>query len=61
MEVSHHASQSQRDEKIIDPTESNHDKQGYSHHEDVRSDGYADESGAHEREPPVSTENATTS
>ncbi|KAB8075682.1 fungal trichothecene efflux pump [Aspergillus leporis] len=53
MEVSHHASQSQRDEKIIDPTESNHDKQGYSHHEDVRSDGYADESGAHEREPPM--------
>ena len=57
MEVANNFTQSQVDEKTVGLTDNTHDKQGYSHQEDVGSGGYADESGEsgeHGSESPVS-------
>lgn len=55
MELTDNSTQSQADEKTVGHVDNSHDKQGYSHQEDVGSGDYADESGEQVSEPPVSS------
>ncbi|KAE8415874.1 fungal trichothecene efflux pump [Aspergillus pseudocaelatus] len=53
MELTDNSTQSQADEKTVGHMDNSHDKQGYSHQEDVGSGDYADESGEQVSEPPM--------